>query len=208
MGKNKIKALTYLALGDSYTIGEGLPTKLSFPSLLSKGLKKSNFRIAKPRVIAQTGWTTDELIEALNQKQLDHKYDLVSLLIGVNNQYRNYPDKNYKSEFALLLERAINYAKRPNGVFVLSIPDYGCTPFVKKAAESKRIGKHIDKLNTINRSIVKKAKVSYFDITLVSRDLSTPGLLAEDALHYSGKMYQRWVDLILPKLEELISLKK
>ncbi|MGI9542839.1 MAG: SGNH/GDSL hydrolase family protein [Cyclobacteriaceae bacterium] len=204
MAKNKSKVLSYLALGDSYTVGEGLPLEHSFPALLAEKLKNQRFNV-NVKVVAKTGWTTDELLEALKSEKLDNKYDLVSLLIGANNQYRNYPDRNFKLEFERLLKKAVSYSGSIKRVVVVSIPDYGCTPFGLQKDNKGSIGIHIDQLNAFSRSLCARENIAYCDITPCSRDLTTPGLLAKDALHYSAKMYRRWVNILHPITVEMLS---
>ena len=151
--------LRYLALGDSYTIGEGIPFEHSYPKQIVNEISL----IDSVRVIAKTGWTTDELIDTLDNVSLP-KYDIISLLIGVNNQFRGYSIENYVKEFENLLVRAINYSKNKSNVFVLSIPDYGVTPFGKSRGKEK-IYNEINTYNDINRSISKKYNIMYFDIS-------------------------------------------
>tara|TARA_Y100001958_G_scaffold146728_1_gene126726 strand:- start:2557 stop:3222 length:666 start_codon:yes stop_codon:yes gene_type:complete len=193
--------LRYLALGDSYTIGEGIPFEHSYP----KQIVNEIYLIDSVRVIAKTGWTTDELIDTLDNVSLP-KYDIISLLIGVNNQFRGYSIENYVKEFENLLVRAINYSKNKSNVFVLSIPDYGVTPFGKSRGKEK-IYNEINTYNDINRSISEKYNIMYFDITDISREAeSDTTLLADDKLHPSKKMYEMWIDKI--KYQLIDSLNK
>ena len=192
--------LRYLALGDSYTIGEGIEFEYNYP----KQIVNQIFLIDTVTVIAKTGWTTDELIDTLNNLQLD-KFDVVSLLIGVNNQFRGYQIDKYVMEFENLLIRAIDYSKDKKNVFVLSIPDYGVTPFGKVKGQ-ERIYREINSYNNINRIMAKKYNVMYFDITEISRKAENDSsLLAEDKLHPSKKMYKMWIEKL--KNELLDSLK-
>ena len=192
--------LRYLALGDSYTIGEGIEFEYNYP----KQIVNQIFLIDTVTVIAKTGWTTDELIDTLNNLQLD-KFDVVSLLIGVNNQFRGYQIDKYIMEFESLLNRAIDYSKDKKNVFVLSIPDYGVTPFGKVKGQ-ERIYREINSYNNINRIIAEKYNVMYFDITEISRKAENDSsLLAEDKLHPSKKMYKMWIEKL--KNELLDSLK-
>ena len=192
--------LRYLALGDSYTIGEGIKFEYNYP----KQIVNQIFLIDTVTVIAKTGWTTDELIDTLNNLQLD-KFDVVSLLIGVNNQFRGYQIDKYVMEFESLLNRAIDYSKDKKNVFVLSIPDYGVTPFGKVKGQ-ERIYREINSYNNINRIIAEKYNVMYFDITEISRKAENDSsLLAEDKLHPSKKMYKMWIEKL--KNELLDSLK-
>ena len=192
--------LRYLALGDSYTIGEGIEFEDNYP----KQIVNKIFLIDSVTVIAKTGWTTDELIDTLNNLQLD-KFDVVSLLIGVNNQFRGYQIDKYVMEFENLLIRAIDYSKDKKNVFVLSIPDYGVTPFGKVKGQ-ERIYREINSYNNINRIMAEKYNVMYFDITEISRKAENDtSLLAEDKLHPSKKMYKMWIEKL--KYELLDSLK-
>ena len=193
--------LKYLALGDSYTIGENIAFEDAYPNQIVRELSL----IDSVNVIAKTGWTTNELIDTLSKSYLD-KYDVVSLLIGVNNQFRGYQIDKYVMEFENLLIRAIDYSKNKKNVFVLSIPDYGVTPFGKVRGQEK-IYKEINSYNDINRVLAEKYTVLYFDITEISRKAENDtSLLAEDKLHPSKKMYKMWVDKL--KYELLDSLKK
>ena len=193
--------LKYLALGDSYTIGEGIPFEHSYPKQIVNEISL----IDSVKVIAKTGWTTDELIDTLDNVSLS-KYDIISLLIGVNNQFRGYSIENYVKEFENLLVRAINYSKNKSKVFVLSIPDYGVTPFGKSRGKEK-IYNEINTYNDINRSISEKYNIMYFDITDISREAeSDTTLLADDKLHPSKKMYEMWIDKI--KYQLIDSLNK
>ncbi len=192
--------LRYLALGDSYTIGEGIEFEDNYPNQIVNQI----FLIDSVTVIAKTGWTTDELIDTLNNLQLD-KFDVVSLLIGVNNQFRGYQIDKYVMEFENLLIRAIDYSKDKKNVFVLSIPDYGVTPFGKVKGQ-ERIYREINSYNNINKIMAEKYNVMYFDITEISRKAENDtSLLAEDKLHPSKKMYKIWIDKL--KLELIDSLK-
>jgi len=197
-------ALTYLALGDSYTIGEAVPTEQSFPYLLTQQLNKGKHQVNDPAIIATTGWTTDELIEAVSKSEAVHKkFDLVTLLIGVNDQYRGLSQENYKIKFKQVLNTAINFAGgNKSHVFVLSIPDYGVTPFGKE--NENKTGAEIDQFNAINKLISNAAAVNYLDITGISRQAKNdPELIAADGLHPSGKMYGEWVKL----LESMVAAK-
>ncbi len=193
MQKNSYK---YLALGDSYTIGESVSDKDRWPNQLAEKLS-----IPSPRIIATTGWRTDDLKGAMDAANLSNEYDLVSLLIGVNNQYQGKPVAQYEIEFEALLKNAIQLAKgNSKNVFVVSIPDYGFTPFGQPKQEE--ITRQIDQFNKINARITKKYKVAYFDITEISRKgLDDPTLVAADGLHPSGKMYTLWVERILKDLK-------
>lgn len=194
MAQDKID---YLALGDSYTIGEAVPEKDRWPVQLVERLRKEGIEINDPTIIATTGWTTDELQSALARVRLAGNYELVSLLIGVNNQYRGYPVDQYKKEFAELLDQAIALAGGdPDDVFVLSIPDYGVTPFSKeKGLNPAKIARELNQYNAIAKEIAVSQEVDFFEITEWSRRAKNdPSLIASDGLHPSGKMYKNWVD--------------
>lgn len=192
--------MKYLALGDSYTIGESVTTKERWPVQLANALRKKGKDITDPTIIATTGWRTDNLSNAINIARLKPEYDLVSLLIGVNNQYQGKPLDQYKVEFRGLLETAIALAKgKKENVFVVSIPDYGFTPFGRTRQE--KISRELDMFNEACREITIAAGVRYFNITDISRKgLEDPSLVADDGLHPSGKMYAQWVELIAPGL--------
>ena len=188
---------TYLALGDSYTIGEAVDKSERWPVQLSNRLVKDGINISKPKIIATTGWTTDELIEAIDKESIKDDFSLVSLLIGVNNQYRGYPIKQYKKEFEDLLTLAIGFASnKPENVFVLSIPDYGVTPFSEsKKLDANKIAKELDDYNAIAKKICKDNGVPFVDITPGSKKARNDrSLIASDGLHPSGIMYSQWVE--------------
>jgi lysophospholipase L1-like esterase len=196
----KNSPVRFLALGDSYTIGESVAEPQRWPEQLTTALNKKRYRVNKPEIVAVTGWRTDQLKHELLAMNLSHDYDLVSLLIGVNNQYQGRNISEYELEFGELLELAIEHASGDaSKVFVLSIPDYGFTPFGK--AKQAEISAGIDAFNAVNRSITLKHKVTYIDITQISRRaLAHRDLLAPDGLHPSGKMYELWVEKILREL--------
>jgi len=182
----------YLALGDSYTIGESVAASERFPMQLAALLK-----LGEPEIIAKTGWTTDELNAAIDAAKPHGPYELVTLLIGVNNQYRGRDTEQYRREFAALLQRAIGFAGgNAKHVVVVSIPDWGITPFAEGRDRAK-IGREIDRFNSINREETQRAGAHYADITPVSRRETT--LIAPDGLHPSGAMYTKWVDVIAPE---------
>lgn len=188
--------LTYLALGDSYTIGEAVSQQESFPYQLAAQLK-----IAAPKIIAKTGWTTGELQEAIKAENLNQNFDMVTLLIGVNNQYRGNSQTIYRKEFKELLQTAINFAgKNKKMVFVVSIPDWGVTPFGKSSGRNQQtIAQEIDAFNAIAKEETLAMGVSYTDITPGSRNAATDlSLIASDGLHPSGKMYKEWAFRVAP----------
>lgn len=191
------QTLKFLALGDSYTIGESVKEEERWPEQLASALRKQGKSIEKPRIIATTGWRTDQLKKAIEEANLKPEYDLVSLLIGVNNQYQGKSAESYTPEFEELLKTAIRLAggKKEN-VFVVSIPDYGFTPFGQPKQE--QITKALDEYNAINKKITEKAGVRYFHITDISRKgFEQPDLVADDKLHPSGVQYKLWVELML-----------
>ena len=193
---------TLLALGDSYTIGENLPLHKSFPYQTVCLLRKAGYYVMPPEIIAKTGWTSDELDAATKDFLFLPKYDFVTLLIGVNNQYRGRDIIEYKEQFEGLLKKSIGYANgKPEHVIVLSIPDYSVTPYAA-TKNPEKISKEIDEFNAVNRSITEKYGVTYFYITDISRKgFEDPTLVATDGLHPSGKMYAIWTDLILKGLK-------
>lgn len=187
--------LTYLALGDSYTIGESVTANQSFPYQLVSELKTQNVVLASPKIIAKTGWTTDELQAAIKAENITQNYDIVTLLIGVNNQYRGYPQDVYRKEFKELLQTAISFAgNNKKRVFVVSIPDWGVTPFGKNSGRDvAKIAQEIDAFNAFNKAETVAMGISYIDITPASRNANTDlSLIATDGLHPSGKMYAEW----------------
>lgn len=194
-------ALSYLALGDSYTIGEAVEQHDSFPYQLVKLLNEEGLHFKEPEVIAQTGWTTDELMYAIEKRNLSQTFDLVTLLIGVNNQYRGYTTENYQKEFATLLATACNFAAADKKrVFVISIPDWGVTDFGKQSGRDvQQIANEIDSFNRIKEEVTRLNGVTYIDITPISRKAPIDfHLTASDGLHPSAKMYTEWVKEIMP----------
>ncbi len=189
--------MKYLALGDSYTIGESVAPEERWPVQLANQLRQQGKEIAGPTIIATTGWRTDNLQNGMTIARLQPEYDLVSLLIGVNNQYQGKPLEQYKTEFEALLLEAIRLAKgEKDHVFVVSIPDYGFTPFGKPKQE--KISRELDAFNEANKVITERLGVRYINITDISRQgLEDPALVASDGLHPSGKMYSLWVTRIL-----------
>ncbi|HMB93332.1 MAG TPA: SGNH/GDSL hydrolase family protein [Rhodothermales bacterium] len=192
-------ALRYLALGDSYTIGERVPEAGRWPVQLVKLLRTEGVNIADPEIIARTGWTTDELAVGIERVTPQGPYDLVSLLIGVNNQYRGRSTDEYRHGFANLLDQAIAFAGgEADRVFVVSIPDWGVTPFAE-GRDRAQIADEIDVFNTINRAEAKQRGVAYVDITPGSRKAtSKPEFVAGDGLHPSASMYATWAQKALP----------
>jgi lysophospholipase L1-like esterase len=199
-------AYKYLALGDSYTIGEKVEEKDNFPNQTITLLNQSGKRFEEATIIAKTGWTTDELQEKLAQVRLAIPFDIVTLLIGVNNQYRGRSADEYAVQFEQLLQQAIGYAGGKNQhVIVLSIPDWGVTPFAADR-DRKKIAEEIDLFNSINKKIAAQYQVHYIDITPFTREAAHDlSLVAEDGLHPSGKDYKRWAVAVAKKIGEIIS---
>ena len=203
---NNGNTLAYLALGDSYTIGEAVPADGRWPMQLARALRDEGVALGDPRVIAATGWTTDELEWGIDSVQDLGTYDFVSLLIGVNNQYRNRSAVAYSGEFHTLLQRAIRFAGgRPNRVLVLSIPDWGVTPFARNdKRDAATIACEIDAFNAAARTVCAKEGVAFVDITPCSREHGAK-LLAEDGLHPSAEMYTLWTQEALPVARTLLA---
>lgn len=204
LNKSKEK-MTLLCLGDSYTIGESVLLQENFPYQTVQLLRNNGFNFKAPEIIAKTGWTTDELQSAIDAHKFLPKYDFVTLLIGVNNQYRGRSVENYKPEFETLLKQAIAFAGNDtNHVFVLSIPDWGATPFAE-GRDRKQIAKEIDEYNAANKEISEKYKVHYIDITPGTREAAAdPTLVAADGLHPSVKDYKRWAAKLADKIKFLL----
>lgn len=196
---------TYLALGDSYTIGEMVPAAENFPHQLATMLNAQGFIVPEPVVIATTGWTTDELAVAIKERNIQDTFSFVTLLIGVNNQYRGRDLDNYRQEYTQLLDTAIRFANgHVNNVFVLSIPDWGVTPFAE-GRERAQIAKDIDAYNAACKEITLAHKCHYLDITDSTRkNGTTPAYLAEDGLHPSGKEYKIWAERLVPMVVKVL----
>ena len=187
----------YLALGDSYTIGEQVLPSDSFPFQLTSQLQQLGLAIAEPEIIAKTGWTTGELLEGIRAAAPEGPFDLVTLLIGVNNQYRGLSVATYEREFEELLLRSIELAGgRSERVAVVSIPDWGVTPYAAERNRA-RIASEIDQYNAMAANICRGAEVVFVEITEGTREAATdPGLLTGDGLHPSGKEYARWAAIL------------
>jgi lysophospholipase L1-like esterase len=192
------KTMNYLALGDSYTIGEAVPEEENFPNQLVQMFRKKGVDMAAPQIIAKTGWTTGELLNAMASAQFLAEYDLVTLLIGVNNQYRGLAPEDYAAEFEKLLKMGIKLAGgKASNVIVVSIPDWGATPFARERNRGE-ITEQINDFNLRNGRISSKHNVKYVDITEGSREAFINNeLVAKDKLHPSGLEYKRWAEAVL-----------
>lgn len=204
-------AATFLALGDSYTIGEGVAPTERWPLQLAAGLQRAGLAMAAPRIIATTGWTTDELDAGIDAADADApigtRHALVSLLIGVNNQYRGLPVNDYRSQFDALLRRAAGFADGDaNRVLVLAIPDWGVTPFAAaQARDAEQVATQIDRFNAAARAGTEAAGAHWIDIAPVSRLRGAePQMLVEDGLHPSAAMYALWAALALPTASSIL----
>ena len=196
---------SYLALGDSYTIGEMVPESQRWPVQLVNRLNENGFKVAPPKIIAKTGWTTGNLLNAMRSElNYTRKFDLVSILIGVNNQYQGKTIEEYEEELREIFNLALNHSKRrEKGVFALSIPDYGVTPFGEENAETIR--QEIDEFNAVFKKVAKEFEVDFYNITPISREAERDAdLIAEDGLHPSGLMYRYWVDEIIDEIPQML----
>ena len=198
------KTYTYLALGDSYTIGEAVLLKNNFPYQTVQLLRKKGYAFAAPEIIAKTGWTTDELEAGMKDYNFLSKYDFVTLLIGVNNQYRGREVIEYKEQLVQLLERAIALAGKPSHVIIISIPDYSVTPFAK-SKDTAKISGQIDVFNSVAKALSVQYKTQYVEITAESRDAENDGsLVADDGLHPSAKEYAKWAEKVSKTMFSLL----
>lgn len=199
-------AVSYLALGDSYTIGESETAANRWPVQLAGMLRQSGLDVGDPDIIARTGWTTGELQDAIRVANNTKTYGLVSLLIGVNNQYRNQSQSTYRTEFRALLQTAIQFAGGKAGrVVVLSIPDWGQSPYAQ-GRDTRQIGSDIDAFNAIAADECRQAGVAFVDITPITRQAAgNTGQFASDGLHYSGAQMRQWADKALPVVKQLLS---
>lgn len=193
--KNEIK---FLALGDSYTIGESVTVAERWPVILANDLNQLDYEVSSPEIIAKTGWTTDELMDALEKQQVATNFDLVSLSIGVNNQYRGRDLEEFRTQFVGLLLMAIQYANgNPKNVIVVSIPDWSVVPFAA-SRDQQKISREIDQFNAIKKEETLKRNITFVDITPISRMAKgSADYVASDGLHFSGKMHQLWVNEII-----------
>lgn len=202
-----VTTLSYLALGDSYTIGEGVADEGRWPRQLAAALRAEGVALGDPRIIARTGWTTDELAAAIDVEEPIPAHDFVSLLVGVNNQYRGRALDEYARDFAALLRRAIAFAGgRADRVLVLSIPDWGVTRFgAGSGRDLARTAAELDAFNAAARALCAVHGVAFVDVTAVSRTRGAePAMLAGDGLHPSAAMYAEWTRLALPVARHLL----
>lgn len=194
---------TFLALGDSYTIGEDVEEKDRW-SMQLIDLLKTDFNFTKHDIVARTGWTTSELTQAIEARKLNEQYDMVSLLIGVNNQYRGQSLDNYRVEFKKLLNISIKFAKNDaKKVIVLSIPDWGKTPFAR-GQDTQKIASEINMFNNVAKEECKKANIVFIDITEITRKNADASMFANDGLHYAGKMHRLWAMETLGIVSEIL----
>ena len=193
---------SYLALGDSYTIGESVPLHESFPYQTVQLLREAGHHFYAPEMVAKTGWTSFELAEHMLHTKLNEQYDLVTLLIGVNNQYRGLAIDAFETDFTFLLRKAIHLSgEKPNHVIVLSIPDWGVTPFAA-SKDGKKISTEIDAYNAICESVAEKSKAHFINITDETRKAKNDkSLLTNDKLHYSGKEHAVWAQRVVDLIE-------
>ena len=203
--ETELPVFRYLALGDSYTIGESVSVEDRWPNQLATLLESENIK-TEVTIIARTGWTSSELWQGIQAEEMQLPYDLVSLLIGVNNQYRGYALNEYRDQFNFLLHKSIEYADGDaNRVLVLSIPDWGATPFAS-GRDREQIAREIDEFNLVNREMSEIAGAHYVDVTPISREVVNDiALIATDGLHPSGKMYALWAEKTLPVAKEILS---
>ncbi|APO95110.1 SGNH/GDSL hydrolase family protein [Xanthomonas vesicatoria] len=197
----------YLALGDSYTIGEGVAPEQRWPVQLADGLRAYGWNVAPPQIVAATGWTTDELQAGIDTAAPQGPFELVSLLIGVNNQYRGRSLDEYRTQFDALLQRAIAFAGgHAARVVVLSIPDWGLTPFARaQGGDAALITAQIDAFNSVAADRCAVHAVRFVDITAISRDGGDAvDMLVDDGLHPSGAMYARWTTVALPAARDAL----
>jgi len=193
---------TYLALGDSYTIGESVRETERWPVQLTEQLRNRNYEMAAPMIIAKTGWTTSDLLRGMDQNlEVQRDFDLVSILIGVNNQYQGKLITEYEEELRQIFRRAINHSKTlEKGVFAVSIPDYGYTPF--GSSNQEEISAEIDRFNQVFKRVADEFGVVFYNITPISRDSNNPELVASDGLHPSALQYQLWVEQYISQVAE------
>ena len=200
------KAYKYLALGDSYTIGESVCNDCNYPKQLTDSLNDTSKDKTSVKIIAKTGWTTTDLLGAIAAENPPKDYDLVTLLIGVNNQYQGKPFSVYSEEFPKLLDMAIAFAKgRPENVIVVSIPDYGFTPFGQKSGKAEKATKELERYNSYAKGIALEKGVYFENITpITQKGLENPALVASDGLHPSAEAYKMFVEKMFKKASEIV----
>jgi lysophospholipase L1-like esterase len=199
----------FLALGDSYTIGEGVAAPERWPSQLAAMMRTRGVPVAEPEIVARTGWTTEELQNGVAQAAPRGPYQLVTLMIGVNNQYRGLGVDEYRTQFAALLADAVGFAGgEPKRVIVLSIPDWGVTPYAN-GRDRDRIASEIDLFNAVNRGEAQRVGTRYVDVTSRSRDVAADStLVGPDGLHPTGRMYDGWASDALPQALQAVGFRK
>ena len=198
--------MRFLALGDSYTNGEGVAEEQRWPSQLVALLGQQDIHLTDVQIVAQTAWTADELADAIDQTKPKGPFDVVTLMVGVNDQYRNRPVASFAPEFEQLLARAVGFAgRRPSRVIAISIPDWGATPFAE-GRDRARIAREIEAYNERARELAARAGVIWVDVTTVTRAMQLdPSLVTADGLHPSGAMYARWAALLAPIVRGALS---
>ncbi len=203
---DRARPVRFLALGDSHTIGAGVPASARWPAQLVQRIRGEGFEGADVDIVARTGWTTDEMLGGIGRATLLPTYDLVTLLIGVNDQFRGNDSEGYRLDLRLALDKALGFAgDEPGRVIVVSIPDWGATLF-GQGSGPVRIAEEIDEFNSVNKEEAESADVRYVDVTAISRQATKDAeLVAGDGLHPSGKMYAAWTEVILPAALEILS---
>lgn len=199
-------AIRYLALGDSYTIGEKVDSNKSWPNQLTSYLNVKNLKVEEPEIIAVTGWRTDELMDSIAVRNYQaNAFDLVSLLIGVNNQYQKRPFQQFKTEFEDLLQTAIELCRQDEkGVFLVGIPDYSLSEFAQ-GKKLKRVSSRLKRYNRYIKKMSQRYAVAYYPLQDLSKALhKDKAMLAEDLLHPSAKQYEVWVDSFKEQVAEQI----
>jgi len=198
LAKNDSTSISWLALGDSYTIGQGVNTSERFPTQTLELLKSRSIKTAQLTYVATTGWTSSDLDKSMSQQNLAY-YDFVTVLIGVNDQFQGIDTSTYSKNFKSILNRAIQSTRgESQHVLVLSIPDYSLTPEGKKL-DTTKIKREIDLFNTLNKRVAKDFKCQYLDITVLGREAkSNPAWVAKDGLHPSAIAYKNWANRIYP----------
>ena len=202
-----LPSISYLALGDSYTIGEAVDSTHRWPVQLADSLRRTHhLRVDEPQIVATTGWTTNELQHGIEQADLKDKYELISLLIGVNNQYRGYAFEQFEKEYEVLIKWAIQHSVHgASGIFAVSIPNYGVTPFGQARGEDT-IRAELLAYDAKAKEICQRFGIPFFDITPISElTKDNPTFIADDQLHPSGLQYTEWVRSFASQVAELIS---